>query len=91
MQFKISGLSHASGAKFYASSKSALEDFVPLQNFRSQLRSVEFFGGADGGAKSAPSNPARITPTQIPMLHAETHNLISLQDRLRNSTTSLVA
>ena len=58
---------------------------------RSQLRSVEFFGGADGGAKSVPRNLARITPAQIPTPHAETHNLISLQDRLRNSTTSLVA
>ena len=57
---------------------------------RSQLRSVEFFGCADGGAKSVPRNLARITPAQIPMPHVETHNLISLQDRLRNSTTSLV-
>ena len=58
---------------------------------RPQLRSVEFFGGADGGAKSVPRNLARITPAQIPMPHAETHNLISLQDRLQNGAASLVA
>lgn len=78
----------------------AVQNFAQAQNprqailcrckiSRSPLLS-RIFSSAEGDAKSAPYNPTRITPTQIPMPHAETNNLISLQDRLQNGAASLV-
>lgn len=60
MRFKILRFLNASGAKFRASSKSAPGNFVPLQNFQITTPLSRIFGGADGGAKSAPCNPTRI-------------------------------
>ena len=79
----------------------AVRNFAQAQNLRqaiscrckisrSQLRSVEFLAVQMEAQNLCHATLHGITPAQIPMPHVETHNLISLQDRLRNSTTSLV-
>ena len=79
------------GAKFRASLKSAPGNFVPPQNFQITTPLSRIFGGADGGAKSAPCNSTRIAPHKFLMPCTKAHSLASLQDRLRNGAVSLVA